>query len=226
MSQRKELAALKNLLSETDQILATKRLKILDDVTPDALFSECRRFRYWLLRTWAADLPTIAFIGLNPSVADNEFDDNTVRKCQIFARQWGYGRLLMLNIYAFRATYPKDMRKAADRLDIIGGKRNSLEMLRQYLEDFKVKQTVAAWGRGAPTLGAEAARVIPEMCCLAKNKDNSPRHPLYIPYSETLKPFSFSASENTGVSISDSEKTVTAVRQRGEVGRKLERHHR
>jgi len=88
MSQRKELVAVKNLLSETDQILATKRMKILDDVTPDALFSECRRFRYWLQRTWAADLQTIAFIGLNPSVADNEFDDNTVRKCQIFARQW------------------------------------------------------------------------------------------------------------------------------------------
>jgi hypothetical protein len=105
------------------------------------------------------------------------------------------------------------MRKAADRLDIIGGKRNSLGMLRQYLEDFKVKQTVAAWGRGAPTLGAEAARVIPEMFCLAKNKDNSPRHPLYIPYSETLKPFNCSASGNTGVSMSDSEKTVTAVRQ-------------
>lgn len=149
MSQRKELAALKTLLSETDQILATKRLKILDDVTPDALFSECRRFRYWLLRTWAADLPTIAFIGLNPSVADSEFDDNTVRKCQIFARQWGYGRLLMLNIYAFRATYPKDMRKAADRLDIIGGKRNSLEMLRQYLEDFKVKNSRGVGSRCA-----------------------------------------------------------------------------
>ncbi|MGB8582433.1 MAG: DUF1643 domain-containing protein [Candidatus Sulfotelmatobacter sp.] len=195
MPQRKEPVALKNLLSETDQILATKRVKMLDGVTPGALFSECGRFRYWLLRTWDADLPTVAFIGLNPSVADIEFDDRTVHKCQMFAREWRYGTLLMLNIYAFIATYPKDMRKAADRLDIIGGKRNSLGMLRHYLEDFKVKRTVAAWGRGAPTLGAEAARVIPEMFCLAKNKDNSPKHPLYIAYSETLKPFNFPPAE-------------------------------
>jgi hypothetical protein len=196
MSQRKELAALKNLLS-TDQILTAKPMKLLDDVTGDARFSECRRFRYWLLRTWAADLPTIAFIGLNPSVADTKFDDKTVRKCQRFARRWEYGRLLMLNIYAFRATDPKDMRKAADRLDISGGKRNSLGMLCQYLEDFEVKKTVAAWGRGAPVLGAEATRVIPEMFCLAKNKDNSPKHPLYIAYCETLKPFNFSALAET-----------------------------
>jgi hypothetical protein len=183
-------SAMKNIIGEADLILTAKRMRLLDDVTPDARFSECRLFRYWLLRTWSPNLPTIAFIGLNPSVADMKCDDRTVHNCQMFARRWKYGRLLMLNIYAFRATNPKDMRKAADQLDISGGEQNSLAMLRQYLMDFNVEKTVAAWGRGVP-LGAEAARVIPGMFCLAKNKDNSPKHPLYVSYSETPKPFNF-----------------------------------
>ncbi len=87
-------------------------MKILDGVTSDALFSDCQRFRYWLSRTWNVAQPTVAFIGLNPSRADLTVDDNTVRKCQMFARRWGYGRLLMLNLFAYRATDPQNMWRA------------------------------------------------------------------------------------------------------------------
>jgi hypothetical protein len=77
-------------------------MKILPGVFSDALFSPCGKYRYWLTRTWDLSRPTIAVIGLNPSKADLQRDDNTVRKCQEFARNWGYGRLLMLNLYAYR----------------------------------------------------------------------------------------------------------------------------
>lgn len=167
-------------------------MKILPGVTSDALFSDCKRFRYWLTRTWSADFPTIAFIGLNPSVASLEVDDKTVRKCQMYARRWGYGRLLMLNLYAFRETDPKVMWRALDRhVDIVGGSRNSLGSLRQYIADFNATKTVAAWGAQAHGRGNDARGSLPGLYCLEKNKDGSPKHPLYIPSASDLKRWNF-----------------------------------
>ena len=169
-------------------------MKILDGVTSDAYFSECRTYRYWLTRTWNANLPTIAFVGLNPSVASLEVDDNTVRKCQVFARNWGYGRLLMLNLYAWRATDPKVMFKAKkDGFDIIGGVHNCFSSLQRYMLEFGAKRTVAAWGTNGGERGREAERSLDDLWCFSKNADRSPEHPLYVPYSTPLQPFNFSA---------------------------------
>lgn len=89
-------------------------------------FSEDRAFRYTLWREWdvdsltgcADDLPHghqfAQFIGLNPSTADETRDDPTIRRCIGFAKLWGYGALCMTNLFAFRATKPRDMRQAAD----------------------------------------------------------------------------------------------------------------
>jgi hypothetical protein len=94
-----------------------------------AEFSPCRTWRYTLTRTLApAVLPeppiyglgpferlrTIAFIGLNPSTADETHDDPTVRRCLRFAERWGFERLVMLNIFALRSTDPKALRRAED----------------------------------------------------------------------------------------------------------------
>jgi len=169
-----------------------KTIKILPDVTSDARFSDCNRFRYWLTRTWSADLPTIAFIGLNPSVASREVDDLTVRKCQNYARRWKCGRLLMLNLYAFVATKPKVMWRARDvEVDIVGGSRNSLDSLREYIAEFNATKTVAAWGAQAHERGGDAGGSMPGLYCLEKNKGGSPKHPLYIPAATDLKPWNF-----------------------------------
>jgi hypothetical protein len=115
-----------------------------------------------------------------------------VRKCQKFARNWGYGRLLMLNVYAFRSTDPKNMFRALDNwVDITGGKHNTFAALKQYIEQFDVKLTVAAWGRLAYGRGSDAKRAISLLYCLRENSDKSPQHPLYIPYTESLKPWNF-----------------------------------
>jgi hypothetical protein len=54
------------------------------------------------------------FVGLNPSTADEGGDDPTIRRCVGFARDWGYSGLCMTNLFAFRATQPKDMLAQAD----------------------------------------------------------------------------------------------------------------
>src|SRR5271167_406569 len=94
--------------------------------------------------------PTIAVIGLNPSKASLERDDNTVRKCYEFARTRDYGRLLMLKLYAYVATDPDDMWHAHKTgIDITGGAWNTFPALQIYREAFHVDNTVAAWGREA-----------------------------------------------------------------------------
>lgn len=79
-----------------------------------ARFSPDRLHRYWLWRTLGSGTRRIAFIGLNPSRADEVRSDPTVTRCVNFARKWGFGRFDMLNAFAFVSPYPKEMRAAAD----------------------------------------------------------------------------------------------------------------
>ena len=78
------------------------------EISPDGLY------RYSLERTWDEEKPTVLFVCLNPSTADAVEDDATVRRMVSFARQFGAGRLLVGNLFAFRSAYKSDLIKAAD----------------------------------------------------------------------------------------------------------------
>jgi hypothetical protein len=147
----------------------------------EARLSADRLHRYWLLREWDYGLPVIAFIGLNPSTADETADDPTIRKCIKYAKAWGFGSLLMLNIYSFRATDPKEMWKARERgIDIIGIHGNTFENLAGYMQTFCVQRCIAAWGKGKQEIRGHMAKCLLERLeCLNLNKDGSPAHPLY-----------------------------------------------
>ena len=79
-------------------------------VNKNAIFSDCRKYRYVLSRTWNDKKKTILFIGLNPSTADEKIDDPTIRRCINYAQNWGYGSLLMVNLFAYRATIPTELK--------------------------------------------------------------------------------------------------------------------
>ena len=66
--------------------------------------SECGCYRYWLTRTWNPRRATLCWVLLNPSTADADRDDPTIRRCQGFARSWGYGGIVVVNLFAYRAT--------------------------------------------------------------------------------------------------------------------------
>jgi hypothetical protein len=68
-----------------------------------AAFSPCRNYRYSLSRFWNPKLPSISFVGLNPSTADDQTDDPTVRRCVAFARRWNFGGLILTNLFATRS---------------------------------------------------------------------------------------------------------------------------
>ncbi len=141
---------------------------------PSAVFSPCRLYRYELWRHFAHG-PTVAFIGLNPSTADETMDDPTIRRCIAFAKRWGYGSLVMTNLFAWRATQPEDMKAAADPV----GPQNDATLQRLYAT---VGVLIAAWGNDGDHLG-RAKRVmemLPKLHFLKLNKDGSPAHPLYL----------------------------------------------
>ncbi len=79
-----------------------------------ACSSRCSHYRYSLSRTWNESLQRIVFIGLNPSTADAQHDDPTVRRCIGFARRWGYGGLTLVNLFAYRTTEPAELKEVDD----------------------------------------------------------------------------------------------------------------
>jgi len=110
------------------------------DAGSGARFSPCRTWRYSLRRQWLpGSEASVMFIGLNPSTADETQDDPTIRRCLGFARYWGFGNLIMMNVYAFRATKPADMKAAKDPVG--PGNDREFERLRSVPQ-----LVVAAWG--------------------------------------------------------------------------------
>ena len=170
------------------------RLRLAADTRSAAGFSPCRRWRTWLERRWdgrpigAGD--HAAFIGMNPSVADEAADDPTVQGCMARARAWGFGAAVMLNAFAYRATDKQRLLELADPV----GPCNDADILRLCAAAGVV---VVAWGqppralRGrGPALEAMLRAAGLRPMCFAINADGSPKHPLYVRRDAALVEYS------------------------------------
>lgn len=156
-----------------------------------AVFSPCRTWRYVLWRRWA-DGPMAAFIGLNPSKADELDNDATIRRCIGFAKRWKRSGFYMLNLYAFCATYPRDLLLAPDP---VGPENDAAMAAYARLAD----PVVAAWGMNAhgfertrKVLAWLNASEIP-LHCLGRTKEGAPRHPVRLAYTTALEAYQCSA---------------------------------
>jgi hypothetical protein len=162
-----------------------------------AEFSADRRYRWWLSREWDEGGTWCAFIGLNPSTADENADDPTIRRCINFARSWGHNGLLMLNLYAYRATDPREMWDAQNKGISISGVQNYFSdlILRPTTQFPQVSRLIAAWGTGGGERGKEfgiAARMVGvKLDCLMKTKHGHPQHPLYLPSGLLPEPWNY-----------------------------------
>lgn len=139
-----------------------------------ALISDDEFYRYKLWRIWDESLPCVLFIGLNPSTADANIDDPTIRKCIALTKNWGYGGFYMGNLFGFRSTKPENLISASDPI----GKCNdtALNEMAQ-----KAEIIVAAWGNKGRLFNRdkEIIRQFPQLHCLKITKENQPIHPLY-----------------------------------------------
>lgn len=145
-------------------------------VSQNARFSRCRTYRYSLSRGWEGGNGQVLFVGLNPSTADHRKDDPTIRRCVGFAKSWGYAGMEIVNLFAFRATYPSDLKKAPDPI----GPRND-HWIRQAIAESEL--VIACWGVDGNFLGrdAEFLQKQSKLHCIKWNSSATPAHPLYLP---------------------------------------------
>ena len=143
-----------------------------------------RCYRYKLWRIWDDENPPALFIMLNPSTADANRDDPTIRRCIRYAQEWGYGGLLVGNLFAYRSAYPSTLRQVLDP----AGPRNG-RALAELQERAAI--TVAAWGGLGDLLGRarEVCGLLGPMHCLGVTLGGHPKHPLYLRKDEPLQPY-------------------------------------
>lgn len=149
------------------------------------------RYRYHLARHWGqAPGPVVLWVMLNPSTADDEQDDPTIRRCIGFSRGWGFHGLRVVNLFALRATDPRAL---ADSLDPVGMENDIA--ITAAVRDGNTLRVIAAWGAHRfardralevkHLLWREAAR---HLSCtvshLGLTRSGAPRHPLYVPASQ------------------------------------------
>lgn len=154
-----------------------------------AEFSPCGKYRYALWRIWDSTKPKVAFIGLNPSTANATSDDPTIRRVKAFSRDWGFGGVYMLNLFAIISPDPKVLLECEDP---IGENDNWTCSIAA-----KCSAVVFAWGSfpEASRSGRDATivREFPNAICLKKTKGGHPSHPLYIP--SNTQPIHFATGE-------------------------------
>jgi hypothetical protein len=154
-------------------------------VRRSALFSPDRVYRYRLTRRWARG-PSIVWIMLNPSTADERRDDPTIRRCIGFSRAWGFGGLTVVNLFALRTPEPRDLREHPDPIGLDNDRHITAAAA-------SAEQVVAAWGAFAfARERAEAIQALVKrsLLCLSRSASGAPSHPLYLSSAAELIPYS------------------------------------
>lgn len=150
-----------------------------------AVISDCGSYRYTLTRWWGEG-PNCAFIMLNPSTADAERDDPTIRRCISFARREGCGGLIVLNLFGLRATDPKEL--ALHPFPVGPDWRHWIDAMLPNIDG----PLIAGWGaqKGiaaqVETMRQALNAAGLKAMCLGKTADGSPRHPLYVKGDQPL----------------------------------------
>lgn len=149
-----------------------------------AIISDCGKYRYFLQReTGMPDERTLLFIMLNPSTADASLDDPTIRKCKGFGGFFGYGKIAVVNLFAFRATNPAELSKT----NFPEGPENLAHIAKAINSADKI---ICAWGTKGVLFGQDRrvlkylSEIKKELYALEITKDGHPKHPLYISYDK------------------------------------------
>lgn len=164
---------------------AYRRVHILN-----ADLSECGKYRYKLTRLWGPRTGhVLPIIMLNPSTANHEVDDPTIRKCCVFADRAGFSGIAVYNLFAYRATKPRDLLVAADPR----GPWNH----RYLIEALEASKVLVAWGSwGQRSLVAKQVEALldlydgsAELLCIDTTRNGDPVHPLMQSYDKKLRPW-------------------------------------
>lgn len=163
----------------------------LDGTHSRAIYSKCEKYRYFLERRFVdgASDKIMTMIMLNPSTATEQQNDPTVARCERRARIWGFAALRVLNIFAYRATDPKDMRAQSDPI----GPLNN-QFIENALKQRNIHHSIiCGWGTHGSFMDREQqiwdlfAKYDFQPFALDWTKDGHPKHPLYVGYDRKPK---------------------------------------
>lgn len=170
-----------------------------------AHISKCGRYRYLLWREWrgthdpknwnwwdyedgkgdpVGQPKSCVFVMLNPSTADGNVDDPTIRRCVAFAKAWKYERLEVVNLFAYRATKPQELLGLHHSADPVGV--DNQDHIERHTGRASAGIVIAAWGHhGAHLQQDETVRgwISRPLHALGFTAQGHPRHPLYMPAS-------------------------------------------
>jgi hypothetical protein len=157
------------------------------DETSGMFLDNSHRFRYHLWRLWDEQAPRLCFIMLNPSTADHKKNDPTIARCVSFARDWHYGSLDVINLFAWRATDSSSLRKVKDPV----GPLND-QIIMNVCE--RADSIVVAWGNHGALYERhmQVLELIPRRLkplCFGVTDRGQPRHPLYVAGATPLSAF-------------------------------------
>jgi hypothetical protein len=154
----------------------------------DAVISDCGRYRYLLRRAWDHTKPRALFVMLNPSTADAEIDDPTIRSCIRISKSWGYGSFEVVNLFAWRSTDPDELPNAPDA----SGPDNE-----RIVEAAITRCDVVVFAWGAHPFAQKKAQTFrdlvtprrPMIYCLGFTKARAPKHPLFLKSTTPLQAY-------------------------------------
>lgn len=154
------------------------QMDMFQEVEKGADISDCETYRYRLWRIWDDGKPIVVWIMLNPSTADATKDDPTIRQCMKFSDSWGYGGIMVVNLFAVRASDPRFIRSFEG--DPVGPHNDEF-----IVDAIKAEPlSIAAWGnhgwiRGRDMKVLDLARGAGvSIYHLGLTKQDRPKHPL------------------------------------------------
>lgn len=168
-----------------------------DGIHRSAIMADNNTRRYLLTRRWGhSQSKALLFVGLNPSTANGERDDPTLRRLMRLAVAWEYGRLLVCNLFSLVSPHPNDLLGQPDLV----GPDNDITIHAAVRESLMV---LAGWGSWPgsvsrqrwPEVAGRVEHVLKsgllgnEVYCLGQNADGSPKHPLYLPRGVKPAPY-------------------------------------
>jgi len=154
-----------------------------------AKISCCGKYRYLLARVWNINLPKACIIMLNPSTANAEVDDATIRALVRLLDALGFGGFEVVNLFALRSTDPSALMAADDPVGLLNDR---------YIDEAisRCDAVVCAWGankfvvqskRGIEVLKILVPFLTPQ--CFGTTKAGAPKHPLYLKTGTSLEPY-------------------------------------
>jgi hypothetical protein len=148
-----------------------------------ANISDCGTYRYFLTRDWDETKPLVMYIGINPNTADDKIDNPTITRLIHFSKEFGYGGMIMTNLFAYRSPKPDTLLTVPDPV----GPKNDVNI---FLGSTYCKDVVFMWG-DSPTLGREkrVIKMFPNALCFGLSKKGNPKHCLYLKSGSQLELF-------------------------------------